>query len=81
MNPWLVEKLMETRVADLHREAERERLGRAEPLLAARSDMKAGPVSRLRRRIGSALVRAGSRVGGFDIPPARKIRGPVSSYR
>jgi hypothetical protein len=81
MHPWLLERLMETRVAELHRNAERESAGRAKPLLAAHSDIEAASTSRLRRNIGRVLVRAGSRVGGFDIAPTRTIHGPLSSYR
>jgi hypothetical protein len=80
MNPWMTKQLMETRVAELHRNAERNRLGRAEPLLAAGSDITTETTSPFRRSIGRALVRAGSRVGGFDIPP-RAVRGPLNSYR
>jgi hypothetical protein len=81
MHPWLIERLMETRVAELHRNAGHESAGKAKPLLAARSDIEAASSSRLRQKIGRVLVRAGSRVGGFDIPPARPIRRPLSSYR
>jgi hypothetical protein len=70
---------METRVADLHRNAERESIGMAEPLLAAHSDTNAATASRLRCSLGRALVRAGSRVGGFDIPPTRTIRESLTS--
>ena len=81
MNPWLMEKLMQARVADLHRNAKRESAGRAEPLLAVGPDVRAASSSRLRHSLGRLLVRTGNRVGGFDVQAAQTICGPLTSYR
>ena len=81
MNPWLAKQLIEIRVAELHRKAGGESMGVTGPLLAAHSDTNAGFSSRLRSSLGRALVRAGSRVGGFDIPPTRTIRESLTSCR
>jgi hypothetical protein len=86
MNPWLLEQLMQTRVAELRREVEYESAGRGEPLLAAQADFEVAASSRLRRSVGRALVRAGSRVGGFDVPRTAHLAelrraGPRDSIR
>jgi hypothetical protein len=73
MHPWLMKELIETRVAELHRNAERQRLVGSEPLLAVRTHAGKAASSRLRRSLGRALVRAGSRVGGFDNPRTADI--------
>jgi len=68
MNPWLTEQLMQTRVAEFHRDAQHRCTVKAESLLEGNAGAEVVVTSRLRRGIGRALVRAGSRVGGFDAP-------------
>lgn len=68
MNPWLMEELRETRVADLHRTAryvntENSDLHLMESVSEHRPKRQA-----VRRAVGSVLVRAGGRVGGFEVP-------------
>ncbi|MFZ0668638.1 MAG: hypothetical protein WAM97_23005 [Acidimicrobiales bacterium] len=73
MHPWLTKQLMDTRVAERHRNAERASLGRAEPLPAAHSQASPAASSRLRRGLGRVLVRIGSRAGGFESPQTAHI--------
>jgi hypothetical protein len=79
VNPWLTKQLVEIRVAELHRHADRERLAMAEPLLANDSQAGTGTWVLLRRCLGRALVRAGGRVGGFERPQAWTMGGPLNS--
>jgi hypothetical protein len=79
MNPWMTKQLVEIRVAELHRDADLERLGITEPLPSAHVETRRGTWSLLRRGLGSALVRAGGRVGGFESSPAWTIGGRLNS--
>jgi hypothetical protein len=79
VNPWLTKQLVEIRVAELHRHADRERLAMTEPLIADHSQAGIGTWLLLRRYVGGALVRAGGRVGGFEGPPAWTMGGRLNS--
>jgi hypothetical protein len=68
MNPWLMEELRETRVSDLHRTARQLHTENPERLLAKSVPGSKPKRQAMRRIVGSVLVRAGSRVGGFEVP-------------